>query len=221
VTPPLDRFDWERLVREIEMPPMTKLVALTLATFANGDGTKAHPGESKLAAACGMKERGVRNHVTALREAGLLKRVSRGGSMYRYADVYELHVPDDLPEKLAGRGWKLRHGDAGDVEPDDELALADPVDSPVDNRSAEHVHAPELRHGRTRTPARERRTPARPCRPPITYTKPKTKPLCNFSPYVGAVEGARVRDGPIRQDIDHFDGGGRTHDQRTGTAASR
>jgi DNA-binding transcriptional ArsR family regulator len=209
VTPPLDRFDWERLIRETEIPPMTKLVALTLATFANGDGTRAHPGETRLAAAVGMKERAVRNHVTILRDLGLIKRVSRGGSSRRFADVYELHVPGDLRERLARHGWKLRHDGAGDEDAEaDRIPVENqpkPVENHVDNPATNHDHPKKLRHARAITPARWRTSPAPRCRPPITYTNPHTKPLCRFPSYFGAVEGGRARDGPPDKTLINFD----------------
>lgn len=207
MTPPLDRFDWERLVREIGMPPMTKLVALTLATYANGDGTRAHPGETKLAAAVGIKERAVRNHIAILRDLGLIKRVSRGGSRLRLADVYELHVPDDLLDRLDRHGWKLRHAVAGEDDPEPggppgENTL-DSAHEPVENPAPEHDHEPELRHARATTPARGRRTPAPRCRPPSLYTTPSTKPLIRFCDHYGALEGTRARDGPSARHPDH------------------
>ncbi len=54
---PVKRFEWERLVRRIAMPRTTKLVAMTLASFANQDGSNVRPGRERIANACGVTPR--------------------------------------------------------------------------------------------------------------------------------------------------------------------
>ena len=84
------RFAWERALLQSGLPPMTRLVGLALATYANRDGTNARPGEDRLASACGLSPRRVREHMGALRDAGYVVRVGRGGSRTRTTDTYRL-----------------------------------------------------------------------------------------------------------------------------------
>jgi hypothetical protein len=62
------------LSRSAQMPATRKLVAYTLATYANANGTNAHPGVARLAADCGIQPRAVKRYVSALRDAGLIFR---------------------------------------------------------------------------------------------------------------------------------------------------
>ena len=98
MTPPLDRFEWERLVRELDLPAPVKATAAWLATYVNGDGTNAHPGVTALAKATGLHRATVLRSLGELEDIGLLKAVSRGGSKgvgKGMATVYELATPVD------------------------------------------------------------------------------------------------------------------------------
>lgn len=98
---PLRRFEWERVVKRCHIPPTTKYVALTIATFADQDGSRVHPGEIKLAADLGMSARNVRRHMARLRdEYALIERTRFHGSRRAYADEYQLVMPDDLTERV-------------------------------------------------------------------------------------------------------------------------
>jgi hypothetical protein len=103
----VDRFEWERAVRALPIrPPVRKLVGLMLATYANKDGSNAHPGEDRLAADCGLTERAVRGHLAALRDdLGLIERTYRGSQSGRrkLADEYALRVPADVVARLQHR----------------------------------------------------------------------------------------------------------------------
>ncbi|MDP9397692.1 MAG: helix-turn-helix domain-containing protein [Actinomycetota bacterium] len=92
------RFEWERIVRRAKIDPTAKYVGMVLATYANRDGTKAHPGRTRLAAVTGKSERTVDRALDLLRELGLLQRTTRGSSAGRQglADVYRLTIPADL-----------------------------------------------------------------------------------------------------------------------------
>lgn len=95
----LDRFDWERIVRELSLPKEVKLTALVLATFAGRDGRDVRPGEKRLSRMLRVGTRTVREHLKALRvRYGLIRRTHKGGGPNRAADVYELTVPDELPK---------------------------------------------------------------------------------------------------------------------------
>lgn len=102
---PKRRFDWERIFRRLIVPPnfrSAKIVGLTMATYANADGTNMHPGEKLLMAQCGLSERTVRDSLKYLREMGLIHRYARGSSTGRpnYADKYQLCAPEAWAEIL-------------------------------------------------------------------------------------------------------------------------
>lgn len=95
-TRPMARFDWERVVRRVDLPLPTKGVALLLATYADDKGRKVHPGEERLSRVTGINVRNTRNHVTKLRDLGLITRTSRSNRRLGKADTYRLTVPLDL-----------------------------------------------------------------------------------------------------------------------------
>lgn len=106
------RYEWERIVRRVVMPPPAKLVALALATYGNQDGTSIFPGNERLTAVTCQGEKTVRRALDWLRSGYLIERVREGsrGGRRAYADEYRLIVPSDL---------LLRH------------TLLDPDESPV------------------------------------------------------------------------------------------
>lgn len=100
MTPPLGRFEWERLIRDLDgMPPSAKNAAFALATWAENDGTNAHPGIIKLAKATGLSRRAVIDALAFLENAGFITASYRGGTKNvsrGNATVYDLAVPDAL-----------------------------------------------------------------------------------------------------------------------------
>lgn len=189
---PLDRFAWERVVKRCKMPRSTKLVALTLATFANRDGSNVRPGEKQLAADLdGMSERQVRRHMARLRdEYRLIERLSRGGSRSNYPDVYRLVSPDDLADRVEfNDDPELRRG--RHLEAVDNSV--DSVDKSVDNGTVDDLNGTELRTSGAGTPDIQRPNSGHidvlpPCRPSIDQDT-------NTSGHFGAVEGARASAG--------------------------
>jgi hypothetical protein len=100
---PLGRYEWERLVRRISMPGPIKLLALTLSTYADADGSRVRPGQGTLAAVIGRTERTIRRQMTILEDdLGLLQQVSRGGGRGGVGNpaVYRLTIPVDLLERV-------------------------------------------------------------------------------------------------------------------------
>jgi DNA-binding transcriptional ArsR family regulator len=93
---PLGRFDWERVVRDWpfdrQVTKLSKYVALTMATYANADGTNIRPGEPGLATATGMGRSTVRRHLAVLVEIGLISCTRRGGG--GAAAHYRLTAPE-------------------------------------------------------------------------------------------------------------------------------
>lgn len=100
MAPPLSRFEWERLIRELELPLAVKCTAYALATYVNGDGTNAHPGIGGLQRAAGASRSTVLRALESLESEGLIRVVSRGGGkgvQRGNASIYELSVPVDNP----------------------------------------------------------------------------------------------------------------------------
>lgn len=169
VLQPLDRFAWERQVLKTPLPPMTKLVALALATYGNKAGRNAHPGNKVLANDLGLSDRTVERHLGVLRDVGLINRVFRGSAAgrQRLADVYELVVADDLAQRLATLGTP----DTPDVcTTTDHPPVASGDDASWDEEHPTEVteHPTEV----TGTPDTEGRSPDTGVAPPSVYTKP-------------------------------------------------
>ncbi|MEC3977878.1 hypothetical protein [Amycolatopsis sp. H20-H5] len=162
---PVGRFEWERIVRRVPMPQRVKLLALTLSSYADADGTRVRPGFDILAAVTGQSDRTVRRSMSALRDDfGLVDQVSRGGGRAGRgkAAEYRLTVPTDLLDRVA----LLPVGDAArsvqkakrpanqvtDQSPDSPVTnVADqPEPSPVDkpdspaNQVTDETPEPEL-----------------------------------------------------------------------------
>ena len=101
----LKRFEWEQKLRALDAPRLAhrgrvdgstvKLVALTLATYANDDGTGITVGQERLAENTGKSEGTVSHALAVLRRRGYLRRVRRGSNLGRrsQADQHELTVP--------------------------------------------------------------------------------------------------------------------------------
>lgn len=96
------RFEWERILRRVKIDATAKYVGLTLATYANRDGSQVHPGRTRLAAVTGKSASTVDRALGQLRQLGLLERVTRGSSAGRQglADVYRLALPADLLDRV-------------------------------------------------------------------------------------------------------------------------
>lgn len=94
----VDRFTWERAIRDISMQPTTKLIVLIAATFANKDGTNVRPGKTQLAAAAGVSTSTVKRALREARTIGVLHLVSHGSTTGRahLTDVYRLSLPEEL-----------------------------------------------------------------------------------------------------------------------------
>ena len=110
---PVGRFEWERLVRRVRIPAdvdgvkipkpsVMRTVALTLASYANADGSRVRPGLPRLAAVTQLSKSSVSRAVTALRSLGLVERVVCGSANGRrgWSDEYRLTVPADLLEVM-------------------------------------------------------------------------------------------------------------------------
>lgn len=101
--PPLDRFEWERLLRDMELPSAQKLVGYALATYVNGDGSSAYPGVPGLVKATGLHRATVIRALSEMERSGLITVHFRGGSkgvQRGLATIYQLAAPvDNRPGK--------------------------------------------------------------------------------------------------------------------------
>lgn len=93
---PMDRFEWERIVRRVQMPKGTKYVAIMLATYADRDGTRVRPGVEGLALVMCVSEPTVKRGMSDLRKLGFIKLTKRGNRHTHQADTYRLTVPVNL-----------------------------------------------------------------------------------------------------------------------------
>jgi hypothetical protein len=103
----MGKFDWQRLILSLDLPPLTKLVALTMSIYARKDGTNLHPGNWRLGLELRMSKATVLRHIAVLRDdLCLILRTERvragrpkaGGKPE--SDVYRLVIPWDLPARV-------------------------------------------------------------------------------------------------------------------------
>jgi hypothetical protein len=117
-------WSWRAAIEGAALPPMTKLVLYTLANHMNEHGRGAYPSVPRIAAACGLKERAVYNHIKAAEKAGFLKRGKLGKAGQKWAsNEYEASYPPEVHHDASqqvhdGAGLHQRagqgvHGDAG------------------------------------------------------------------------------------------------------------
>jgi hypothetical protein len=103
---PIGRFEWERILRRIRVSaPSVKLVGFTMATYADADGGRVRPGQSRLAAVMGTSISTVRRGQSELEDIGMLDMVVKGRSFGRghigaFASEYRLSIPSDLLEAV-------------------------------------------------------------------------------------------------------------------------
>lgn len=103
---PTGRFEWEKVIRRaILKPSSVKLIALVMATYADGDGSRVRPGQLRLAAVMGTGVSTVERGQRELERLGFLELVAKGHSFGRghpggFASVYQLTLPEDLFERV-------------------------------------------------------------------------------------------------------------------------
>src|SRR6185369_8977734 len=91
--------EWTDVVRRTRLGRTTKAVALTLATYADADGTRVFPGIARLSFDCELGYNVVQQCLSRLREFKLITLV-RSGSVRGASDEYRLTVPEDLDEHV-------------------------------------------------------------------------------------------------------------------------
>ncbi|MGH7877028.1 MAG: helix-turn-helix domain-containing protein [Candidatus Dormibacteraceae bacterium] len=108
---PAGKWEWERIIRRVRFGPdhCTRTVVLTLAHYADPDGTRVRPGVERLARTTEYSQRAVKRSLSVLREMGLLELTEsasakglRGGAD-NYRLTYPADVLDAIPMLEAGR----------------------------------------------------------------------------------------------------------------------
>ncbi|WP_293784141.1 hypothetical protein [uncultured Aeromicrobium sp.] len=91
----VDRFTWERMIRRANLSQPVRLLAFTLGTYANQNGTEVRPGDERVARVLRCSVRTVERNRKQLISVGLLERTSAARVKGR-ADVYRLTLPPDF-----------------------------------------------------------------------------------------------------------------------------
>ncbi|MGW6699614.1 hypothetical protein [Nocardia sp. NPDC055049] len=93
---PCDSFEWQRIVRRVQMHCTTMCLALTMSTYANADGTHIVAGVERLARVMCVSEPTVKRAMADLRRMGLVERVKQGNRWAKKSDEYRLTMPSDV-----------------------------------------------------------------------------------------------------------------------------
>ncbi len=106
------RFSWEKHLRASGLDSTAKLVGFALATFADEDGSHAHPGAALLAESCSKSQTTVHRALARLRQAGFLRRTLAGRHAVRrhYADEFQLTIPSGHEEAPSTTSGTHSHG---------------------------------------------------------------------------------------------------------------
>lgn len=117
---PVRRFEWERIMRRLVVPPPVKLLAFILASYADGNGTRIRPGNEILANVTGTSVRTVERNLSTLKRHGLIGVVKRGGGRSNAGrpTEYRLTIPVDLLDRLV----LLEPGDRAPESPATHMA---------------------------------------------------------------------------------------------------
>ena len=204
------RYRWERHLLTLPIPPTTKHVALTLATYGDTNGRQIHPGEKRVATDTGLSTRAIRNHLATLREAGLIIRRSGGRSNRQRADadLYQLSIPDTTTgTPVPVVGGRL-------PEPDDTTTGTPvPVDNPPTTGTPVPVVTPEehpdYRNLTTRLPEPDDTTTGtqlpptnpRPDQGPELLAAPPDQTLCTTQPPTAVPAVVTSDDEPTTQTL--------------------
>lgn len=109
---PVSRWEWEKLVLRLELPPATKLIALAAATYGNADGSRVEPSAARLAAELDWSEKHVQNQISKLRGLGLLEVTRRHspGNPTRHQLTFPAAGTDPLPMRTGVDGYRVMQG---------------------------------------------------------------------------------------------------------------
>lgn len=105
------RFQWERCIREADLPWSVKAIGLLLATYGDANGRDIFPGIDRIEQDSGLKRRAVLNALKALRETGWA--VKEPYRRRRANDTYHLVIPGaECVHESAPSDDEWVHGDA-------------------------------------------------------------------------------------------------------------
>lgn len=89
------KLAWQKELRGADLTHSEYRVLLTISTYTDAQGSKAHPGWDRIARDARMDKRNAKRAVANLIEKGWLRLTRKGGNNvgYRIADEYELTTP--------------------------------------------------------------------------------------------------------------------------------
>ena len=89
------RYPWIRAFRGAKVPMNAKAVGLALASYGDVDGSKNHPGLTRLARDFDVDEKTIRRHLETLERSGWVRKTHDGrvGMARSNADDYQLTIP--------------------------------------------------------------------------------------------------------------------------------
>lgn len=90
----MNKFEYQKRLRGAGLTAPQYMVLMTLQTYANADGTRAHPGWERLRADTGLDPRTIKSAVGALCKRGFLREVE-SKKVRGSANVYDLTLPDE------------------------------------------------------------------------------------------------------------------------------
>lgn len=171
----MSRFEWERLIRRLDLSFSTASLGLFLATYAEDDGSRIFPGNERLAKVAGVGLATVKRHMNKLRDMGLIVRVKHGNRHAGQADEYQLTVPVELLERVSL------------LDPGEQIRVSPMAPTIVDNSmSRAQVMSPEhssdlADSGMSRAHLEMSRAHSSAClgltgEPPPTHYQPHTNP---------------------------------------------
>ncbi|EFO0550684.1 helix-turn-helix domain-containing protein [Escherichia coli] len=126
--------------------PLRKLVLIKLADNASDQG-ECWPSYQHIADQCEISKRSVMNHIAALCESGLVKKVTRKGEKGNSSNIYLLHLDGagDSPGGSAGDSPRTSHSFEPVKEPVNEpIAVGASADESVRVRSNRPEYSPEF-----------------------------------------------------------------------------
>lgn len=106
------RTRWTIGIRLSDLEPMTTLVALTLAGWADQDGNGARPSVATVADGYRLKRRVVTDHIRKLDQAGWIRRTSGRGVSNRYSLLIPMEMEFVIEAQLGEWTGEVGHGDA-------------------------------------------------------------------------------------------------------------
>lgn len=100
---PAGRFRWEKELRTRAtsegMKPSHMHVALVMATWANGDGTKVRPTKETIRTATGLGLSTIYDALKYLTQEGWMQQLSQGSGGSKMASEYRLTIPQPSEER--------------------------------------------------------------------------------------------------------------------------